>query len=475
MLQDVVIANKTYVKLNISSEEQLDSIAVKVIKQDTPEFLLPIKMININGEIEVRYELGSRMRMGYLSESMTKQEFIILLEGLVKPFKICNDWFLDYHNFYLDKDYITVGRTYSDVKYVYIPNQSYGNDEDKIMDFFKNFILNINLKDDPMYVMNLYRRLNERGASLVSIMDYIANDINEESTNAQFSAPPLSKTPASLPEQEKIETAGGWGNILSKASSKEEETKTSSTESMSTSSTSESSGVEFGQNDMRGGLINNLFGEKEEEIPKKKFGFSTKTGKEKKTAKETPKETPKNKGNKSGGFLSGFLSGKKSAGEKQKTGVEQLISTPQQQTKQETEPVMVVPYQDDMDNTFIADEDEPASVGNKLVLQLDEAGGYQFPKYIEIDLNRGFATIGRYDKSGNPQGDYNFDASLSFISKRHLRIEKRGEQCFIIDLAFDKNGTMLNGDVLAANMAYPITSGDRIVFSKKHRITYRVC
>ena len=77
MLKDVVIANKTYAKLNIADEQQLDNIAVKVIRQDTPDFLVPLKMLEIDGEIELRYEMSDGLRLGYLPEAMNKKEFLL--------------------------------------------------------------------------------------------------------------------------------------------------------------------------------------------------------------------------------------------------------------------------------------------------------------------------------------------------------------------------------------------------------------
>ena len=93
---------------------------------------------------------------------------------------------------------------------------------------------------------------------------------------------------------------------------------------------------------------------------------------------------------------------------------------------------------------------------------------------IELDLSRGSATVGRVDKSGHNQSDYNFDASLSFISRRHFRVEKEGDEWFIIDLG-SANGTFLNGEALAPNMPYPLHPGDRVMLSKKNRLVYRVC
>ena len=57
MLKDIVLSNKTYAKMTVSDESVLDEIAVKVVKQDAPDFLLPVKMINIDGLMEIRYEI----------------------------------------------------------------------------------------------------------------------------------------------------------------------------------------------------------------------------------------------------------------------------------------------------------------------------------------------------------------------------------------------------------------------------------
>ena len=453
MLQDVVISNKACAKITID-ETQLDSIAVKVIKQDTPDFLVPMKMLTIDGEFEVRYDLSSGMRMNYLPERMTKQEFLILLESLVKPFVICNDWFLDYHSFYLDWSYITVGDNYSNVKYSYIPNHNYKNSDVVIVEFFKNFILNMNLSDDPMFIMELFRRLNDKNASFFTIREYIANEKKQVKEQPKSSYIPkeseVSEPKVSEPKVSEPKVTKGWGEVLSHKEEKVEEPK----------KTTEPSNPVFGQQDVQGNLIQNLFGEEEskkkEEQPKKKSGFSSK-------------------------LLGSFLGGKKSGTENEPVPAtaqkpkKSFGTSPIQQTPFETQsPVSNRMSMNPEDITDITDTPD-TNVGNTWVLCLEDSAGYQVPQYIELDLKTGHATIGRYDKAGSPRADYNFDASLSFISKRHLRIEKNGEMFQIIDLAAEKNGTLLNGKVLAANMAYPVVTGDTITFSKKHRITYRVC
>ena len=49
MLTDVVIANKSYTKLTVPAGSQTDQIALRVIRRDCPDFLLPIKVMESMG------------------------------------------------------------------------------------------------------------------------------------------------------------------------------------------------------------------------------------------------------------------------------------------------------------------------------------------------------------------------------------------------------------------------------------------
>ena len=65
-------------------------------------------------------------------------------------------------------------------------------------------------------------------------------------------------------------------------------------------------------------------------------------------------------------------------------------------------------------------------MGNsELRLRLENCMGCQCPSYIEIPLPSGFATVGRANKNGEAQSDYNFDASVSFVSRRQFSCGKR--------------------------------------------------
>ena len=62
MLTDVSDANKSYTKLEVAEKSDLDLIAVKVLRKDCPDFLFPLKMMEIDGETEIRIHLP-RLRL----------------------------------------------------------------------------------------------------------------------------------------------------------------------------------------------------------------------------------------------------------------------------------------------------------------------------------------------------------------------------------------------------------------------------
>ena len=55
MLTDVSDANKSYTKLEVSEKSDLDLIAVKVLRKDCPDFLFPLKMMEIDGGTVLLY------------------------------------------------------------------------------------------------------------------------------------------------------------------------------------------------------------------------------------------------------------------------------------------------------------------------------------------------------------------------------------------------------------------------------------
>ena len=446
MLTDVVIANKSYAKLNVPEDHTPDPIAIKVIKQDCPDFLLPMKTLEIDGSMEIRYELTEGIRLSYMPGKMDKNSFITMMIQMLSPFEICNDWFLDYHNFLLDEDYILIRKNGGMVKYVYLPSKQYRNSEEKVKDFFSKIILKTDITDAPGYMVNPLRILNSQDSTLLTLLDHFKKEEGAETVKAE------EETSATKPPDDRF-VEKPKDNPVPKPERKEEPPKVSQGVRPGQSPNG------FGQNDDAGRLMENLFGESAEIVEGKKG---------KKGDKKQVKE-------KQGGIFKLFK-GKSKPEIKPDSLGENLEKNqfPEKDVSVPLRPSQPLPC--DYEEATIIEE---AGTGSYCLLRLclESCSGCECPKVIELDLEHGFITVGRLNKRGEEQADFNFDASLSFVSRRHFRVEKgQGtEQWNIIDLE-STNGTYVNGTRLHPNISYGLNRNDTIMISGNRRhLIYRIC
>lgn len=499
MLTDKAIGNKPGAVMSISPENA-DDIALKVLKRDLPEFLLPMTVINIDGEYELRFELMGN-RFSYFNEKMVKKDYITLLKNLLLPYKLCVDWFLDYHNLCLDKQYMMYDKRNYKMKYAYIPMRGMLHTDEEISKFFQNFVVNIEVTDDTSYPMKLLRILMSEAATPLQLLDVIAEEDN--SVEELVVPQPVTSTTADMINQG-IETVGKfvdnsvkWAENVVKPEIQEKTEEVASkaekhgfsffknnkkTEPVTVSSAitpSESEfktetpipsrpGAEFGKVEVGGEIMGNLFGDNQAEEKLKK---------EKNKKEKTKKES------KEGSLFGGIFGGKKT--NKSENETPDLSELMEQKSIKQHQPEYVkttvisqvqmqppVSSYIEEDCTEIFDEDEINANDNVVKLMLEDSAGFQLPSFIEINMSKGYATVGRLDKAGRKHCDYNFDASMSFISRTHLRLEKVNNQIQVIDLN-SSNGTFINGTQIVANIPYPISKGDLLMFSKK-RITYKM-
>ena len=486
MLKDVVIANKSYTRLILSGEERIDNIALRVIKQDCPDFLLPVRTMEIDGEQEIRYELSEGIRLSYSSLQLSKKEFSSLLENMLIPFKVCNDWFLDYHNILLDHSYIFLGKKDSTIKYLYIPVSEYAHTDEEIMDFFSSFILKADVLDDSHYAVALLRVLRGEDSNLMTLLDFITQESRNPDGDTRRDA---AKSACRNREEQAGFVGIGSGTGCDRAESKPVEEPAGQRDGAEEAGKDrhragvaarpgKSSG-EFDRQDVHGRLVGSLFGEDDEEDGNSKAGKTVnKTGKEKETKKDKAgKEQVSKEKSVKGGLLDKLIGkGKKEDAEAGKKVFESESVCSGQKSPQlmQGRQNIALQQRDMGEDTTEISGDEFASDGNTLRLRLIESGGYHCPRMVEIDLRRGFATVGRLDKSGQAQSDYCFDAALSFVSRRHFRIESVNGEYFIIDLG-SGNGTFVNGEALAPNIRHLLRPGDMVMISQRHRLIYQVC
>ena len=516
MLTDKTIGNKPGAVMTVNPEN-VDNIALKVLKKDTPEFLLPMNVINIDGEYELRYELIGN-RFSYFNEKMVKRDYITLLKNLLLPYKLSADWFLDYHNLCLDKHYMMYNKNNYSVKYVYIPTIGMLHTDEEINKFFQNFVVNIEVTDDSTYPMKLLRILMSGNTSPIQLLEVLNEQNDNAAPAAQEVVRPAAVTASAIVGQgvealgrfvddsvNRIEKSkaelqqnavaltsktekhtfsffdGKGKNNTKKAEAVTETTTQSSVSAEAYTASRPGVATEFGKQEVGGDIMGNLFGE---------TGADDKPAKSKK-AEKPPKAPKQPKQPKEGGsFFGGLFGGKKAdkdgqANQDLSAMMGQQV-TPVQQTVQQPmyeQPRMVSPYiqqgyvpvspDDDEAYTVVFEEDDNYMSDNMVRLQLEDAAGFQLPSLIEIDMSKGFATVGRLDKNGRGVCDYNFNPSISFVSRSHFRLEKVNDQIQIIDLN-SSNGTYINGTKIVSNIPYNISRGDLIMFSMKKRVAYKM-
>ena len=445
MLKEIVVANKNYAVCAASNPQSLDKTAVKVIRLDCPSFLMPMRLVNIDNQLQLRYEILGGIRLSYMPMKMRKQELNQLLTQMITPFMDCADWFLDYRNIYLDRDYIMVDQNDYKVKYIYLPiTEGKANTEERVLKFFSELVMEIDLEDDPAYITSVMRCIMGKEASLCALADMLKKQTEK--------TPFVPETPPALapvkPEPIKPKPIVPEKNVQPEISQPF------------------GSGQKYGENNLAGAIGAGLFGDDSDSKKKNK----------KETKKENKKESKPEKDKKSKGFFGKLLEGDKKP--KNEPAVEKeelsLVVNAYQQPQMQSAPQAY-----DMEaaagnfNTEIEDDDEIEST-DTLRMRLESSAVDNVPELIELDMSKVCVVVGRVDKTGKMSADFNFDMSLTYIGRRHARFEKVGEDFFMIDLE-SKNHTYLNGEELLPNRRYPIHKGDRITFTKKYAITYRVC
>ena len=114
-------ADANYLSIALYEPVMLDNIAVRVIQEDRPEFLLPFQIKVINDQQSLRYKLVNAVSLSNnIPKSMTKRAYIKLALDLLTPFVKCRDWFLDYHFVYYFQDYFLVLDYFCFFDYIYL-------------------------------------------------------------------------------------------------------------------------------------------------------------------------------------------------------------------------------------------------------------------------------------------------------------------------------------------------------------------
>lgn len=463
-LQSSLEAN--YLNIDLQESACLDEIAVHVIKEDCPDFLIPFRIVNVNDRTTLKYKLINTIALEYSDKELYKKEFVKLYMNLLTPFIEGKDWFLDHHNFCIDPRYIFLDKQNACVRFIYVPEASYCNSDEDILQFFKNTFVTVTIRDDANFQVKLYQFFSGRGYTLSDLYQLMLQESQRIgasggqkpeyhsapaapvfATTTAANAVPLPKpvensipAPAPLPEPERKAPGNklSFGIEKKSAAGKKEQGMAISVES-----------------------YDSIDEESPEAVVEALFGG----GGKKKNVNVKPAAEKK----KEGGFsLFGKKKQEASVPNTKKISVTPEVLSPQMNQSFAFESFAAASGEGD-DRTEIFSDDGPAAGA---FLELFESPISGAIARIELNFTTPYITIGRIS-SDEVQPDIAFGREFSRIGRKHARIEKREGIYYVIDLG-SANHTMLNGQILIPNQPYQLTDGCELAFTTSKPVRYRV-
>lgn len=449
-----------YLNLKIDSNKNLDYTVAKVVQKDCADFLLPFKVVEVNDELIVRYtNISQAIALEYyIDTAMSERDFVKLYLNILSPLIEGKDWFLDYHNFYLDLQHIYVDRTDGSIKYIYVPDMRYKNSDEDIFAYLKSVLGKVNINGDERILVKLFQYF-ERGR--VTLND-IYNVISKEAGNKN-SAPPAQQgiTVGQIPYPESAP------NPVQPIETKIEPTS-----------------IKEKKDDGNDDIMKALFGDdraKNKDNPTKKGGIFEKMfgGKNEKKEKNDKKEKSdkKEKDNKTKGAKKLKNVKTQTVPEQQNinSGYASDYAMPQQLTPPQpdfTVPAYRPPYTEMADSDETVIDDALTETGN-VFLQLEYSAVQGAPARIDFNFdNKNHLLIGRISND-ETRPDISFPKEFVHIGRKHARIEQRQDGYYLIDLG-SANHTLINDEIMMPNKPYKLSAGEIISFSSNKPIKYKV-
>lgn len=533
LLQNSLEAN--YLNIRLDSGDKLDEIAVKVMQKDCPEFLIPFRMVSVNEETGLKYKLINTVALEYAEMTLPKVLFVQLYLNLLEPFVKGKDWFLDYHNLCVDAKYVYVDKHTYNVFYIYVPVQSFRNTDQEILDFFKNVFMNIMISDDKDFQVRLFRffgggqitlaglyqlMLEEKGSSAPSQNAFSQSPYPQSgypqgggqqpsrqqpgSQQPSYSQPgyqqslypqsghPQCGSPQPLFQQGNgpqpgFPQSGGLQSSVAPSVKPEEDKKKDGTDvrKKEKKQAPVKEAVSSPQVNMGYGENNG-----EDEVVQALFGNHKKSKKEKPSveSKKAEKDSGKKKQDEKGhGAFGGLFGGKKRQQANDSVQNQGMNYAPESKGnaafaggQQISSPNYASGTADYAalygGNGFGAEEtevfsDDAAAAGTPWLELIDfsQPGALQ---RIDLNFTKPYIIIGRMS-SDEKRPDVAFPGEFKRIGRQHARIERRGEDFFVIDLG-SANHTMVNGQVMVPNQPYRLQDGMELAFTVSKPVRYRV-
>ncbi|MBR4960886.1 MAG: FHA domain-containing protein [Clostridia bacterium] len=460
-------AEAAWLNVEIENYVDLDTIAIQVVAQDCPDFLLPIHVAEKNGICTLRYRLITGTALEYsLRRNMSKAGFLEFALKLMTPFVKCKNWFLDYHNLCIDTRYILFDKAADQYVFVYVPLVGSGNSDKDIIRFFEKVFTNIDIPDDQTYQISLSRYFRDNQVQLDSLRKMLLFEKNKlfndefESKEQPVMAPQISI------DNKKVDmgmiSAAPDVPPLTRQSDLEEDLVPYKPEKNSGSrvgfmerikgknkkqSVSTPMGVDFEAIDDFSLDVNGMVGKKQ------------KMPSEKKVKNKNNPEPPKP-------LVDPVkIEGKKEELVKSIPAVRNVgIQTVSSETLGGAED-LAEDYTNVVDASFASER--------KYLELLDTVTTEMPPKMISLEFKKEYITLGRSSSNGNNSELDIVFPQRSGVSRMHLRIARQGGKLVVIDLG-STNYTLLDDQRLVPNIEYDLQDGMVLTLAERRPIRYRV-
>ena len=113
-----------------------DEIVESVVADNWPEFLAEWSVTEKNDQLLFRYRITGESSLEHRGYSMTAGDFCGQLIHVLRALNSSGDWFLDYHNFYLDTQLVFTQKQTGRVQLIYLPLMEKVMSDAEIREFF---------------------------------------------------------------------------------------------------------------------------------------------------------------------------------------------------------------------------------------------------------------------------------------------------------------------------------------------------
>lgn len=173
MITRVSQENEKIFKIEQTKFEALDEVACSVLKNESPDYLLPLRW---NAEEKtIEYQLGVEWEcMKNYKNSLKINQVIRLYDQIIKAWKDCEDYFLCPEGLYMDTNYVYIDEQGFRMQFMYIPELHQEVNWQKVRELMLSILDKCEETSGEHYQVQLYKALYKSEFKFEAIKEIVA-------------------------------------------------------------------------------------------------------------------------------------------------------------------------------------------------------------------------------------------------------------------------------------------------------------